>query len=260
MSEINTIRYFDCNTLIGLPAQSSVTPPATAESLVSEMSRAGIDKALVWHVAQRDACPLTGNTLLSQAITPFPQLMGCWSLLPDQTGELGDLSEWFTQAFSTGIRAFRCWPRTHRYLLHPEVMNNVCRYMIDHHIPLLFSLEFSFQNEEFDNWRQIYDLMRAFPNLTLILCDMVCLGSDRFFRILIEKYPNVYLEIGSYFLDGGIKAFVESYGPKRLLFGSNFPAGYHGSTMLALAHAEISWEDKRAIASKNLENLLAGVR
>ena len=56
-----------------------------------------------------------------------------------------------------------------------------------------------------------------------------------------------------------IEAFVQEYGARRILFGSNFPQAYLGAMMLALAHAEISQEDKQAIAGGNLSHLLAEV-
>jgi len=69
----------------------------------------------------------------------------------------------------------------------------------------------------------------------------------------------VCVEISGYILDGGIEAFVGDYGAGRMLFGSGFPAAYHGGMMLALAHAEISEQDKQAIAAGNLDRLLGEV-
>ena len=87
--------FFDSNVYIGrpmkrLPGQSGPTP-SSAEDLLQAMNRAGVARALVWHVAQRDSDALTGNDLMGPAIAGHGRLTPSWTLLPPQTGELGDL-------------------------------------------------------------------------------------------------------------------------------------------------------------------------
>ena len=250
---MNNLRFLDANTFIGRPVVSDVWQPATAASLLEAMDQAGIAGALLWHVSQRDDYPLRGNDQLTEAIAPHDRLWGCWTILPNQTGELGDLDKFFQRAHEARIRAFRIWPRAHRFLLRAEVMGDIFERMIEWKLPLICSTRQ-------DNWQEVYDLLRDFNDLTVILSDVRCWGSDRFFRPLIERYPNVYLEISDYLVDGGIEAFVESYGAQRMLYGSGYPARYHGGMMLALAHAQISSADKEAIAGKNLQRLLEQVQ
>ncbi len=241
------MRFFDCNTYIGDPANGPAG--VSAEGLTAAMDRAGIERALVWHVGQRDADALAGNELLAEAIAPHERLVGCWTLLPPQTSELGEVDEWFARAAAARVRALRAFPQTHRYLLRREVLGEVLERAIAAGVPLLLAAG----NED---WPQVYDLLADFPELTVILCETGCWGADRYFRPLIERYPNVHLEIGTYMLDGGIEAFVGDYGAGRLVFGSGFPAAYHGAMMLALAHAAIPEADKQAVAAGNLERLL----
>ena len=253
------MRFFDCNCCIGLPANppsptAGVSPGVSAGELLAAMDRAGIDRALPWHVGQHDQDPLTGNELLAEAIAAQERLVGGWSLLPPQTGELGDVGEWFQRAASAGVRACRAFPEANRYLLRAEVFEEVFEAMTAARWPLLLSLARGV------TWDQVYDLLGEFPELTVILCDHGSWGADRYFRPLLQRRPNVYVEIGGYTLDGGIEDFVARYGPGRMLFGSNFPACYHGGMMLALAHAEISDADKQAIAAGNLERLLGEVK
>jgi len=251
------MRFFDCNTYIGLPTNVSVpgapvAPGVSAEELLAAMDRAGIAKALVWHVAQRDADALTGNELLARAIRPHDRLVGCWTLLPPQTHELGDLHQWLARAGQARVRALRAFPEAGRYLLRGEVLGELLEAMTAARLPLLLTREVS--------WEQTYELLGEFPELTVILCDVGSWGQDRYFRPLIERYPNVYVELSGHRLDGGIEDLVARYGSRRLLFGSNFPVSYHGAMMLALARAEISEEDKQAIAAGNLERLVGEVK
>ena len=59
------MRFFDCNAFFGLPMVRPLAPVPTADALLAEMDRAGVDRALVWHIAQHDASPQAGNQLLA---------------------------------------------------------------------------------------------------------------------------------------------------------------------------------------------------
>jgi predicted TIM-barrel fold metal-dependent hydrolase len=252
------LEFFDSNVYLGrpmnrLPGQFGPTP-ASVEDLLQEMDRSGVARALVWHVAQRDSYALTGNDLLDRAVAGRERLAPCWTLLPPQTGELGDLDAFFARARRAGVRAFRAFPDMQRFLLRRDVMGDVLDRMMAARAPLILRVPGS------ASWETVYDLLADAPELTVILTNMGVWGTDRYFRPLIENYANVYIETSQYIADGGIEAFVESYGAQRMLFGSNFPECYMGAMMPAIAHAEISDEDKRAVAGGNLSRLLAEVR
>ncbi len=246
--------FIDANTCIGR-ATNGPAPGTCADDLVAAMDRAGIARALLWHVAQRDADPLTGNRLLAEAVAGRgDRLTGVWSILPTQTGEIGDVDEWFAAAADAGVRALRAWPGENRYLLRADVLGDVLERMIAGRWPLVLKA-----NDPHE-WQAIYDLLAELPELTVILADIGCWGADRFFRPLVERYPNVHVEIADYFVDGGIEAFVGDYGPKRLLFGSGFPTRYPGGMMLALKTAGIADDAKAAVAGGNLARLIEDVR
>lgn len=250
------LSFFDCNTMIGCPAAPAGQPYVDARGLVAAMDVSGIAKAIVWHVAQRDADVTVGNELVTQAIALHTdRLLPCWSILPNQTGELGRLDDWFASASRAGVVAFRAWPDAGRYLLRAVAIGDVFEQVSSRRIPYIHSIAASG-----GSWGTVYDLLADFPQLTLIISDVGCWGPDRFFRPLIEQYPRVYLEISDYTLPGGIEAFTERYGPERLLFGTHFPTQHHGGAMLQLAHAEISDEAKSAIACGNLDRLVREAR
>ena len=108
-------------------------------------------------------------------------------------------------------------------------------------------------------WHDIYALLAEFPELTCVVCDHGCWGEDRRFRPLLERYPNAYVDISQYLLDGGIESLVADYGASRILYGSGFPDSYFGGMMMALKHARIPDEAKEAIAHGNLERILSEV-
>ncbi len=250
--------FFDASTWIGRPIINLANGPAgavvNAAELVAELDRSGIEKALVWHAVQRDHDAPTGNRLLAEAIAPYERLFGCWAIYPPQTGELGDLDDFFAAAGRARVRAFRAFPNNCRFLLRVESMGAILERMLKARVPLFVSAP------NHVSWEAVYDLLKEMPELRVVLSEQSNWGSDRFFRPLVERYPNVYIELSGYFVAGGIEAFVKDYGAKRLLFGTNFPMAYHGANMLAVAQANIDPADRRAIASGNLERLLGEVR
>ena len=254
----NELRFFDANVCIGLPAVAPVGRPEPAgvsvDELLAAMDRAGVAKALVWHVAQRDYEPLEGNRLLAEAIAGRDRLTGVWTMLPTQCGELGDLDRWLGRAVECGVRTFRAFPEQGRYLLRGEVVGDVMGRLVAGRLPLILPVGSA------PAWNDVYDLLGEFPELTVILTSLGTWGSDRYFRPLLRQYPNVYVEISEYMVDGALESLVAEAGSRRILFGTNFPAMTHGGPMLMLAHAEISPADRQAIAAGNLERLIAEVR
>jgi len=253
------MKFFDSNCFIGLPTNAILRPVATARELLAAMDRSGIEQALVWHVAQRDASDILGNELLCRELNTLApedrqRLTGCWCILPPITNEMPAGAELFSQMAANGIKALRVFPDPHRFLLREETFGGLLNDMITRRIPLMLSLEGAV------TWQNIYDLLRAFPELVCILCDLGSWGATRYYYPLIERYPNVYIEISDTYLDGGIEDFTAKFGARRMLYGSGFPVQSHGGMMLALKHSEISDADKQAIAAGNLERLMQDVK
>lgn len=245
------LEFLDCNCFIGRPQNAIPQSAPTADDLLAAMGRSGIGEALVWHVAQRDWSPVDGNRMVAEAIAPHPALGGCWTLLPEQTGELPAPAELPALMAKSRIRALRAFPTQHRFLLRSETVGGYLEVMGQRRIPLVLSLEGGT-----GGWPMVYDLLRDFPKLVCILADVGLWGADRWFRPLVARYPGVYVEMADYCLDGGIEAFVGRYGAERLIYGSGFPFRSHGGMMLALRHAPIRDEDKAAIAAGNARRIL----
>ena len=249
------MRFFDCNAWFGMPPIPPLLPVPTAEALLAQMDRAGIGRALVWHIAQQMASPAVGNSLLAEAIAPHERLLGCWTLLPPCTHELPPPRELLRQMAQARVYALRAFPGAHRYLLNAVACGELLELMVESRVPLLLSLQRSGIG-----WEGIYNLLADFPDLVCILCEHGCHGDDRSFRPLLARYPGVYVDISHYLLDGGLEALVADVGAQRIVYGSGFPEVHMGGMMLALRHAQIPEEAKAAIAAGNLERILAEVQ
>jgi hypothetical protein len=248
------MKFFDCNAFFGLPSLRPLAPVATAEELLGEMDRAGVERALVWHIAQHDGAPRIGNQLVTEAIATHPRLVGCWTVLPNQAREFPPPAALFQQMQEVRVAALRVFPDAHKFLLNAVSMGALLEAMVARHVPLFVSARRGMA------WHDVYNLLGEFPDLVCVICDHGCWGEDRLFRPLLERYPNVYVDTAQYLLDGGIEALVADYGPRRMLFGSGFPESYFGGMMMALKHAQIPEEAKTMIAHGNLERIIEEVR
>lgn len=245
------MRFFDCNAFFGLPTHRPLLPVRTAEELLAAMDRSGVERALVWHIAQHDASPQIGNQLLAEGIRDRPRLLGCWTILPNQADEFPPPTVFFEQMRAARVAALRIFPETHHFLANAVALGDWLEAMTARRIPLFLSVRRGM------SWPNVYSLLAEFPDLVCVLCDHGCWGEDRRFRPLLERYPHFYIDLSQYLLDGGIEALVANYGASRILYGSGFPESHFGGMMLALRHARIPDEAKALIASGNLERILA---
>ncbi len=250
------MEFFDTNVVLGKPLNDAGYRPAfSAEELLRAMDEQSIAKALVWHVAQLDNFPGEGNQLLADEIAGQERLPGCWTILPPQTGEI-ITADFFGEMKRNRISALRAFPERHRYMLNRLVFGPFLDEAAERRIPLLLSLE-----KQCISWKDLYQFLQDFPNLTCILCDIGIWSVDRYTWPLLASYPNLFVETSLLSLqEGGLESSVNKFGAERFLFGTDFPQRYPEAARLQLLHAGVSDTDKKLIASGNLERLLAEVK
>jgi predicted TIM-barrel fold metal-dependent hydrolase len=129
--------------------------------------------------------------------------------------------------------------------------------MVERNIPIFIPVG---ESSGVSGWHMIENILSEVQELTLVVTDHGAWGDDRFFRPLVERYRNLYLDISKYELDGGIKDFCNKYGAERLLFGTGFPQLNPGGPIFTLIHADITEKERQKIASGNLERILGRVK
>lgn len=252
------MKFFDCNVCFGRPMIKPIRYAETAKGLLKEMDFYGIDEALVFHSRQRDDSPVVGNKILMNEIKEIERLYGTFAILPPQTGEIGSFEDLLDDMRLGNIKAFRAFPSEHKFLMTKTALKPLYDLMVERNIPLFISINESCGG--ISGWYLIERIMSDAPSLTLIVTEHGSWGQDRFFRPLIEKYENLYLDISRYELDGGISNFCAKYGAERLLFGTGYPWWNPGGPILMLSHADITSKEKEMIASGNLKRILGRVR
>ncbi len=252
------MEFFDCNASYGIYSVPPYKRADSVDDLIEEMEWCGIQRALVRHAAMLDESPIVGNPLLIQQTKPYANLEPSWTILPPQTRELGTVEELISAMKANGVKALWVYPSKHRYLLNNTTFGELLEEMIARNIPLF--LERNESSGGLDGWAVVESVLRDFPKLTMIVVGHGSWGEDRYFRPMIEKYEGVYVDTSRYELDGGIADFCGTYGPYRMLFGTNFPHTPMAGAMLTLMHADTSDGDREEIASGNLQRILSEVR
>ncbi len=245
------LTFFDANVAVGLPKNAGLFGPvATPADLGAYLSHSGLSGALVWHWTQAESHPASGNGLVPPYLETAEDVYPCWAVLPPATGEPTGLDSPVLEVLPAALRLF---PEQHRYPVNRVAWGGFLDQVSERRVPVLLSLEHGV------GWHQVYDLLRDFPDLTCVLCDLGTWSMDRYTYPLLETYPNVHLETSMLSLeDGGVEGVVERFGAGRLVFGTGFPKRYAEAAILQLAHADIGDADRQAIAAANMLHLLKG--
>ena len=130
-------------------------------------------------------------------------------------------------------------------------MGDLLDVLVEKKIPLYLSPQ--------DGWESIFNVLKEFPNLTVIITNYGLWGSDRFFFPLIRNYKNVYIDTSDYQVINGFDRFYEQFGDDKLLYGSNFPMDTFGGPMTALLSSTLKDDSIEKIAHCNIERLMSEV-
>ena len=245
------LMFFDAATWIGNRVDK---PFPNVKELLKEMDYYGVEKALVQHQALGMLGAPKANEKLVELLKEEDKdnrLECVWCLLPSQCGELPNVKEFFDQMAKNNVHALSIDPFNHRYVPCYLTLGKYLDEAIKRKIPVWLN---SFAGK----WNELYAFLKEFPNLYGVIHAGDKWGNDRYFRPLLENYPNVHLELSGYLVPEGIADLAKTYGAERLLYASGFPRYNHGAAMLQLKHSTLSSREISLIAGENLARLLGG--
>jgi len=251
------MEIFDCHCEFG---RREIPPPRRAEdaaALVGLLTQMGAARALVVHSAMIGLDVPTGNARVVDESRDFPQLLPTWALLPPQTNELGDCAAFFAAMRVAGVRALWAFPHTARFALDGRTLGAWLDGMTQRAIPLLLNIGGGKTGVEYAELATL--LAEAPAALPVIGVLHAAWGEDRYFRPLLESFPNLRLALSGYLPADGITALVDRYGAERFLYASSFPDHQPGGSLLMLLHAGLRDDDLAAVAGGNLSRLLSEV-
>ena len=183
---------------------------------------------------------------------------GLWAgitLLPEMFQQAQAGRAYLSDAIGRGARLARVFPLAHNFTLRSWCSGPLLQTISDCRLPLmLWHTEVS--------WEEIRSICESNPELPVIVeaVGRKILYHTRLFYPLLERCPNLFLELHNLVNYLGIEDIVHRFGAGRLVFGSFMPVYDPNATMMQVTHARISEEEKVRIARQNLTELIEGVR
>jgi predicted TIM-barrel fold metal-dependent hydrolase len=254
------MELFDACCALG-PAPRLPLAQEDAPSLLAEMDRLGVARALVYHTLAAAHAPDDGNARLMEAIAGQPRLEPCWVLLPGEGSARPGAEAPLCDAMGgQGVRAVRIYPRDHGYPLAEWMAGPLLAALGDR--SYLVSLDLDqvlFPSAVYDlnqsTWRDVVWLCQTYPGLSVLLT-RVGYRSLRALLPLLRACPNLHLDTSYFATHLGVEEVAAQVGAGRLLFASGQPYVDGGGAIARLRYAELTDGQATQIASANLERLL----
>lgn len=243
------MNYFALNAMIGKGAYAAPDFP-DAESLIGHLDYLGIDRTLVYSVKARDFSPIAGNRQLLEDIAPYKnRLIPSFVLTPADFFGYG-VMDYYKRKLSSGeVKTFRLCPTFSRFPVRQ--IERVLAELADYGPAVLMDSVFSTDDLEH---RDLEYLAARYPGIHFIICQKMWGGFGSILD-LMWRCPNVYLDISWLHMRDTIEFVRDEFGIERLLFGIGYKSHY-GAAIGTLAHADITPDEREAIAHGNLEKLL----
>lgn len=257
-----SVPYLDCNTFVGrsFGNRNVGGKNVSAGGLVAELDRVGVAGAAVYHVLAKEHHPVVGNRALMEELAGRARLRPVWVVMPAHTEEMPESAELVGDLLASGVRLariFPAWsPQAHRYSLAEWCVGDLLGALEDARVPL--ECDFTLFRRGEPPWRDIHEMCENHPRLPMILIDIQG-RNNRTLYALLRRFPNLYVHTAGLNVHQGLEDFCRRFGPERLVFGSAYPVKYLGSAVLQVERNGLGHDDRRLIASGNLERLLAGV-
>jgi len=253
------VELLDANATIG---RSMFKPPfVTADELLAEMVHLGIDAAVVSHVLQREHHPAVGNRVLIEELAGKASLLPTWTFLPDYTRELPPAEAYVDQMLSSSVRVAKIYPRAYFTPLADWMPDALWTALERRRVPTFICPDLPMQGTRDGLERQaLRQLCLDHPELPVVAGEYRIRTELRALYRLMDQCPNFHLELSGLWAYRAIEFICRTWGPERLIFGTNLPNRDGGSTISQLMYAEVDGPAKTAIGGGNLRRLIDGVR
>lgn len=240
--------YIDVNSGVGRTGFRENGIPYKLETLLEDMKYYRIHASAIYNNVARDYAMTKGNEKLIKQVSSSDRLSGIAVAIPGLKYELEEGNEYYDNLLENGMKAFKIYPKTHRYDFNPFTMESLAEYMTDRKLPLFVEIKQV-------NWKNTAEMLQAFPELNIVLCGTAW-GGNRDLFPLLDKYSNLYFEISSNQANDILLTTKKYFGIERALFGTDYPNKVMGALKCLVEYSELPEEDKDKVAHKNAMDLL----
>jgi predicted TIM-barrel fold metal-dependent hydrolase len=184
-------------------------------------------------------------------------LFPCWTLLPDQTGEIPGGRELAAELHRHRVRAVRLVPGPFNLVFRERILRSLLEVLERERILAIVELPtlgVPVPEKEDVLLAALEEVLDRHPRLALLTC-----GRLRNFYPLLERFPRLVTSLAWDPHPDFVEDFCRRFGPRRLLFATPYSEnarGISGMPMLQVTHAGIGEEEKARIAGENLAELL----
>ncbi|MBN1341329.1 MAG: amidohydrolase family protein [Phycisphaerae bacterium] len=240
---------FDVNCMVGKSGAPRPDWPETPGQTVEALSRAGIQRALVSDFASLQYDPVDGETCLARQVCEHRGFLEpCPMAVPHWGQDVPEPKELLDRFLERGCRAFRVYPKTHYFLLHPVVVGPLLEEAQARRFTVLID------RDQFE-WPELIRILESFDRLKLIVVNE---GYREMRTIipLIERFPELRFETSWMQQFGLYEQIVGRFGARPLVFGTHFPVFEPGAALAPVLRANIDDEDRDRILGGNLTEML----
>ncbi|MHB1375864.1 MAG: amidohydrolase family protein [Candidatus Humimicrobiaceae bacterium] len=172
-----------------------------------------------------------------------------------------DFKEYINKAYTDGVRLFRFFPKHHLFYINDYYMKKIFKILSEKKFPVMLDLkELDITGNKYFEISELEKLLDENKEMPVILETSLkqCMF-NRYYFPLLEKFKNLYLEISGMLLIDQIESYVEKFGSKRLIFGTNYPGLAAELSANRILLSEMNKSDKENIAFNNIDNILRGI-
>lgn len=243
------IEYVDANCFLGSWPHPVPRALDSATAMRDAAAELGITRRLVAYAPAREWSPEIGNDDLGPQLGPGET--GCWIADPLDFLDRVAIPRRLDDLERLGFGAVRLSPdpAVHNYRLDAQSLRPLIDELTRRGWPLLIETGLP-------QWDAIEDILRS-GSIQVILCGLGYRHARSLYPVL-ARHSNLAVETSSFLAFGAIEDVVQRFGPGSLVFGTNAPILAMGAAVARLELAELSDEDRGAIAAGNLVRMLAG--
>lgn len=172
-----------------------------------------------------------------------------------------DFKNYLNKAYSDGVRLFRFFPKSHLFFIYDYYMKKIFELLSEKKFPIMIDLkELDITGNKYFDISVLEKILDENSKMPVILETSLkqCMF-NRYYFPLLEKFKNIYLEISGMLLMDQIESYVEKFGSRRLIFGTNYPDFAVELSANRILLSEMNESDKKNIVFNNINSILRGI-
>ncbi len=251
------MKFFDVFLPIGRTNLGFSQSPCDVGQAEAVMDRYDIDQALVYNVVSRDSDMEMGNTAIAEMLakTPSGRLHMIWGFDPAYV--ITESPEIFlNRALANHVKAFVVNPNARKVRIDRSLrLAGLAALLEKRRIPLIIAPRQWEVQQDIIDWYLLSDFCQKYPALPVICHEWRARSNRPMFDALAET-QNLTVAISGLWQTMIVEQIVTSFGASRLVFSSGLPTLDPGAFQGTINYANISEDQKLAIANGNITKML----